>query len=330
MWPKHPTKPNFFPDLPLIEDENVIELNPDQSQLTTRYTERSIRFIKQHKDFPFFIYLAHNMPHVPLFVSDKFKGKSRQGLYGDVIMEIDWSVGEILKTLKQVGLDRDTLVIFISDNGPWLSYGDHAGSADPLREGKTTTFDGGQRVPCIMRWPDSIPAGEVNKEIASAMDILPTIAYLTGASLPEKKIDGKDIWPLISCQPEATSPHEAIYYYNVWKLEAVRSGRWKLHLPHKYFGFGEGGTNGYPGSSVWKAIDLVLYDMKKDPAEQHDVSAEHPDVVERMLGLAEKARQDIGDAEKKVVEGKDFFEARTFYRIKGKNIREPGKIKSVK
>lgn len=326
MWPKHPTKPNFFPDLPLIENEDVIEFNPDQSQLTTRYTERAVKFIRDHKEVPFFLYLPHAMPHVPLFVSDKFKGKSKQGLYGDVMMEIDWSVGEILKTLDEEGLDQNTFVVFISDNGPWLSYGDHAGSAGPLREGKTTTFDGGQRVPCIMRWPGKIPAGKVCHEMATAMDLLPTFANLTGAPLPKHKIDGKNSWPLISGQPNARTPYEAFYYYNVWKLEAVRSGKWKLHLPHKYFGFGEGGTGGYPGKSVWKEIDLALFDLEKDPGEQHDVSATHPEVVERLLALAEKSRQDIGDAEKKVVKGKDFFDARTFYRIRGNNVREPGHI----
>lgn len=328
MWPNHPTKPDFFPDLPLIEGEDIIDLNPDQSQLTTWYTERTLEFIKKHKEEPFFVYLPHSMPHVPLFVSEKFKGKSEQGLYGDVIMEIDWSVGQILDILKKEGLDHNTFLVFISDNGPWLSYGDHAGSAGPLREGKTTTFDGGQRVPCIMRWPDTIPAGEVCNEMATAMDLLPTFAHLVEAPLPEHTIDGKDIRPLIMNGQGAKSPHEAFYYYNVWKLEAVRSGKWKLHLPHTYFGFHKGGTGGMPGPSVWKEIGLALYDLHADPGETTDVSGNHPEEVERLLMLAEHARRDIGDAEKKVVKGKDFFEARTFYRIRGENIRKPGKVTS--
>jgi len=335
MWPNHPTKPNFFPDLPLIEGEKVIEYNPDQTKLTTWYTERSVRFIEENRDRPFFLYLAHSMPHVPLHVSDKFKGKSKQGLYGNVIMELDWSVGQILSTLKRLAIDEQTLVIFTSDNGPWLSYGDHAGSAEPLREGKTTTFDGGQRVPAVCRWPGKIPAGRVCNELATTMDILPTFAGIAGAPLlsceskhggPPLAIDGKDIWPLISGQAGAKSPHRAFFYYNVWKLEAVRSGKWKLHLPHKYYGLAKGGTGGKPGRSVWKEIDLALFDLRKDISEQRDVSADHPEVVERLLALADKARRDIGDAEKKVVEGKDFFDSRTFYRIKGKNARLPGHI----
>jgi len=325
MWPNHPTKPNFFPDLPLMENEAILELNPDQSQFTTQITEHTIKFIKDHKNNPFFIYVAHVMPHVPLFVSEKFKGKSEKGLYGDVIMEIDWSVGQILNTLKEEGLDENTFVMFISDNGPWLSYGNHAGSAGPLQEGKTTTFDGGQRIPCIMRWPGKIPDGEVCGELATTMDMLPTFVKLIDAPLPEKHIDGKDIWPLISSQPDATSPHEAFYYYDVWKLDAVRSGKWKLQIPHKYFSVIEPGSDGIPGRSEWKYIGLSLFDLENDIGEQHDVSAEYPEIVKRLILLAEKARHDIGDAEKKVIEGVDFFDSRTYYRIKGNNNREPGR-----
>jgi len=312
MWPNHPTDPNY-PDLPLIEGKNTIEYNPDQTQLTTWYTERAVKFIEENKDRPFFLYLPHSMPHVPLHVSDKFKGKSKQGMYGDVIMEIDWSVGQILSTLKRLGIDKKTLVIFSSDNGPWLSYGDHAGSAKPLREGKGTTFDGGQREPTIMRWPGKIPGGTVCSEPASTMDILPTIAKLTGAKLPTHPIDGKDIWPLISGQPSAKSPHEAFFYYNGWALEAVRSGKWKLHLPHGYRTLAgrKGGTGGQPVKYEQAKIDLALFDLKKDVGEQHDVSAEHPDVVRRLLSLADEMREDLGDSAKKMT---------------GKNRRPPGRI----
>jgi len=312
MWPKHPTN-DKYPDLPLIEGERVIEYNPDQTQLTTWYTERSVRFIEKNKDRPFFLYLPHSMAHVPLFVSDKFKGKSEQGMYGDVMMEIDWSVGQILLTLKRLGIDKKTLVIFSSDNGPWLSYGDHAGSARPLREGKGTTFDGGQRESTIMRWPGRIPAGKVCKEPASTMDILPTVAKLTGAPLPSHTIDGRDIWPLMSGRPGAKSPHEAFFYYRGYALEAVRSGKWKLHLPHAYRTLAgrEGGTGGQPAKYEQAEIGLSLFDLEKDIGEQNDVSSQYPDVVERLLSLAEQMRRELGDSSKK---------------MKGSSRREPGQI----
>ena len=312
MWPNHPTNKSF-PDLPLIEGERIVEYNPDQTQLTTWYTERAVRFIEKNRDRPFFLYVPHSMAHVPLFVSDKFKGKSARGLYGDVMMEIDWSVGQILSALKRLGIDEETLVIFCSDNGPWLSYGDHAGSAKPLREGKGTTFDGGQREPTIMRWPGKIPAGTVCTEAASTMDILPTIAKLTGAELPNHPIDGKDIWPLMSGVPGAKSPHEAFFYYRGFALEAVRSGKWKLHLPHAYRTLAgrEGGTGGQPAKYEQAKISLALFDLEEDIAEQRDVSGEHPDLVERLLGLADKMREDLGDSAKKMT---------------GQNRRPPGHI----
>ena len=187
MWPRHPTAK--FPDLPLIEGEKTIALNPDQARLTTDYTDRAVKFIQKNKDRPFFLYLAHSMPHVPLFVSERFKGKSEAGLYGDVVMELDWSVGQVLQTLQQLGIDDNTLVIFTSDNGPWLSYGNHAGTAGLLREGKGTTWEGGVRVPFIARWPGRIPAGKTQPEPAMTIDLLPTIAQLTGAKLP---VPGKE------------------------------------------------------------------------------------------------------------------------------------------
>lgn len=313
MWPRHPERPEAYPDLPLIEGERVLEYNPDQTKLTTWYTERAVKFIEKNKDRPFFLYLPHSMPHVPLHVSDKFKGKSKQGLFGDVIMEIDWSVGQILSTLKRLGIDRQTLVVFCSDNGPWLSYGDHAGSAKPLREGKGTTFDGGQREPTIMRWPGKIPAGTVCNELASTIDILPTIAKLAGADLPSHRIDGKDIWPLMSDRPGAKSQHEVFFYYSGWTLEAVRSGKWKLHLPHRYRTLAgrKGGTGGQPVKYEQAKIGLALFDLEKDISEQHDVAAEHPEVVKRLLSLAETMREDLGDAAKKMT---------------GKNRRPPGRI----
>jgi arylsulfatase A-like enzyme len=298
MWPRHPETPKDYPDLPLIEGDKVIQLDPDQTQLTTWYTERAVQFIEKHKDGPFFLYLPHSMCHVPLFVSDKFKGKSKRGLFGDVIMELDWSVGRIMSTLKRLGIDRNTMVAFCSDNGPWLSYGDHAGSAKPLREGKGTTFDGGQREPTLMRWPGRIPAGKVCREPVSTMDTLPTIARLTGAKLPDHTIDGKDIWPLIAGEPGAKSPHEAFFYYQGWALEAVRSGKWKLHLPHSYRTLAgrPGGTGGIPTKYEQARIDVALFDLENDVGEQHNVAAEHPDVVERLMQMADRMRQDLGDS----------------------------------
>jgi len=312
MWPQHPTNKNY-PDLPLIEGERILEYNPDQTQLTTWYTERAVRFIEKSKDQPFFLYVPHSMAHVPLFVSDKFKGKSERGLYGDVMMEIDWSVGQILSTLKRLDIDGKTLMIFCSDNGPWLSYGDHSGLANPLREGKGTSFDGGHREPTVMRMPGKIPAGTVCNEPASTMDILPTVANLTGAKLPAHRIDGKDIWPLITGVPGAKSPHEAFFYYRGFALEAVRSGKWKLHLPHSYRTLAgrQGGTGGQPAQYEQGNIGPALFDLASDIGEQHDVSARHPAIVKRLMALVDEMRQDLGDSAKKMT---------------GQNRRPPGHV----
>ena len=289
---------NDMRPLPLMEQERTIEHSPDQAKLTTWYTERAVKFIEKNADRPFFLYVAHNMPHVPLHVSDKFRGKSKQGLYGDVIMELDWSVGRILNALKERGLDDKTLVIFTSDNGPWLSYGNHAGSAGPLREGKGTTWDGGQREPCIMRWPGKIPAGTVCREPAMTIDVLPTLAKLAGAKLPDHKIDGLDIWPLISGKPDARSPHDAYFFYWGRELQAVRSGRWKLHFPHMYTTLGgkPGGRDGkwvIPGQAK---TPLALYDLEKDPGEITNLVDRHPEVVERLTALGNQAREELGDS----------------------------------
>jgi arylsulfatase len=300
MWPNHPeAKPGTYPDLPLIEGEKAVKLNPDQTQLTTWYTERAVKFIEKNKDKPFFLYVPHAMPHVPLAVSDKFKGKADQGLYGDVIMELDWSVGEILAAVKKNGLDDNTLVMFLSDNGPWLSYGNHGGSAGPLREGKGTTFEGGTREPFIARWPGKIPAGAVCKEMAMSIDIFPTMAKLIDAKLPEHKIDGLDIWPLLSGDPKAKNPHECYYfYYNTSELQAVRSGRWKLYLPHTYrtLDGGKGGEDGKPVPYKTKKVGLELYDLEEDLGETTNVAEKNPEVVKRLEALAEKAREDMGDS----------------------------------
>lgn len=316
MWPNHPWQGTVFnfPPLPLYENETVIDTLEEQSLLTTHITERSVDFIKRNKDNPFFLYVPHPQPHVPLFVSDKFKGKSEQGLYGDVIMELDWSVGQILAALKENGIDDNTLVIFTSDNGPWLSYGGHAGSAFPLREGKGTSWEGGIREPAIVRFPGKIPAGSVVNTPMMTIDLLPTIARLTGASLPEKKIDGKDVWPILTGQSEK-SPHEAYFiYYRVNELQAVRSGPWKLYLPHSYRTLNgrEGTADGLPIDYEETEVTAPeLYNLDADLEEQSNVADANPEVVSRLLALAEGMRQQLGDR---------------LTGVEGKENREPGRL----
>jgi len=296
MWPRHPTAK--FPDLPLIEGEKTIALNPDQSRLTTEYTERAVRFIERNRERPFFLYVPHTMPHVPLYVSDKFAGKSKQGLYGDVVMELDWSVGEILAALKKNGLDEQTLVLFSSDNGPWLSYGNHGGSAGPLREGKGTTWEGGVREPFLARWPGKIPAGTVCREPAMTIDVLPTLAGLAGVALPELPIDGRDIRALLEGKPGAKSPQEAYFFYWNRELQAVRGGRWKLHFPHGYRTLAgkPGGSDGKPADYSDARTGLALYDLEADPGEKDNVADKHPEEVERLKKLADRMRDDLGDS----------------------------------
>ena len=297
MWPNHPQRKNFFPELPLIEGDQVARLNPDQAQLTTMYTERAVRFIERNRDRPFFFYLAHAMPHVPLFVSDRFKGKTRQGLYADVVAEIDWSVGQILDALKRANVDDNTLVIFTSDNGPWLSYGNHAGSPGPFRESKGTAFEGGVRVPFVARWPGRIPAGSESAQPAMTIDFLPTLARLAGAAPPaDRIIDGRDIGVLLTEPRNAKPPHDALYFYWGQELHAVRSGRWKLHLPHPYQSLQTAGADGAPGSYQRKEIDLSLFDLEADPGETKNLAAANPEVVRELMRFAERARDDLGDS----------------------------------
>jgi arylsulfatase A-like enzyme len=314
MWPNHPNPNNTYPPLPLFEGDQVVETNPDQTKFTTEFTERTIDFIKRHKDQPFFVYLPHPMPHVPLFVSDKFKGKSEQGLYGDVMMEIDWSVGQILKTLEETGLEENTLVIFTSDNGPWLNYGNHAGSSGGFREGKGTSFEGGQRVPCLMLWKGTIPEGIISNNLVAGIDILPTIAELAGASLPEKKIDGVSLVPLLNGEDGANPRETFYYYYGQNSLEAVRNGHWKLVFPHpgrSYEGF-EPGKDGMPGPvNSNYPFEAGLYDLRRDPGERYNLIEYHPDIVAELEQIAAKAREDLGDH----LTGNP-----------GKNRREPGRI----
>ena len=310
MWPKHPTAK--FPDLPLFDGEQVVAMNPDQTKLTGDYTTRAVKFIERNKDKPFLVYLPHSMPHVPLFASERFLGKTPRGLYGDVISEIDWSVGEVLDALKRHGLDERTLVIFTSDNGPWLSYGDHAGSTAGLREGKGTAFDGGQRVPMLARWPGRIPAGKVCRQPAMTIDVLPTVAALAGAALPtDRIIDGRDIRPLLEKPETAATPHEVLYFYWLTELHALRAGKWKLHLAHPYRHVSVPGQGGKPGKQETRTIGVSLFDLEADPNETTDVAGANPEVVKRLEALAEKAREDLGDK---------------LTRRMGRGVREPGRI----
>jgi arylsulfatase A-like enzyme len=307
-----------YPILPLIEgNDKVGEVRTlaDQDKLTTEYTERAVRFINQHKNEKFFLYLPHSMVHIPLGVSEKFRGKSKQGMFGDVMMEIDWSVGEIMKALAQNDLDKNTLVIFTSDNGPWLNFGNHAGNAGGLREGKGTSWEGGQRVPCIMRWPGVIPEGEICNKLASSIDILPTLAAVTGASLPTKKIDGISLLPILLGDKESAPRHEFLYYYQQNSLEGVQKDYWKLVLPHKgisYVGV-EPGKDGWPGKTISVTItEPELYDLRRDPGERYNVSLTYPEIVKELQVVAEEARVDMGD---------------DITKIQGNNNRKPGTVK---
>lgn len=301
MWPLHPQQgPVFdFPDLPLYENETIIDTLIEQSQLTTQITERSVDFINRNKDNPFFLYVPQPQPHVPLFVSNKFKGKSNRGLYGDVIMEIDWSVGQITEALKSNGLEENTIVIFTSDNGPWLSYGNHAGSAYPLREGKGTAWEGGQREPFIMKYPNQLKGGKVVDVPVMAIDILPTLAELTDAELPLKTIDGKNVWKVLTGESKE-SPQEAyFFYYRVNELFGVRYGKWKLYFPHEYRTMNgqEPGKDGLPGNyKMVQLEEIELYDLENDRSETKNVAEENPEVVSKIRLLANDMRSRLGDS----------------------------------
>jgi len=299
-----PFQHNIAPiDLPLMRGDEMIESPVNQETLTERYTDEATAFIRRNQDRPFFLYLAHTFPHTPLYVSARFAGKSQGGLYGDTVECIDWSVGQILDTLQRLHLDERTLVMFTSDNGPagpgW-QFGPRGGggSAGPLRGGKFTTFEGGHRVPGIFRWPGKIPAGRVLSEVATTMDLLPTLVKLAGGQPPaDRVIDGKDIWPLLAGQPGAKSPYDAFYYYQSEQLQAVRAGRWKLFLPQDQYP--EPTSIMYRLNPAWAKSRFplrpkpVLYDLVGDIAEQHDVAAEHPDVVQRLLEQARRFDHDL-------------------------------------
>jgi len=294
MWKYHPESPEYWGQWPLRYWENgqvtIEEVDhADQKNLTRWYTEHAVDFIDRHQDEPFLVYLPHSMPHVPLYCSDEFEGKSGKGLYWDVMLEIDWSVGQINQALKDRGLEENTLIILTSDNGPWISYGDHAGIT-PFREAKGTSFDGGVRSACIMKYPRGIEAGKISERTLGTVDILPTLCYLAGIDLPENEIDGENVWELITGTKGAENPHEYYAFSNGSNFEGVMSGdgRWKLHLPHGYRTLDSAGSGGNAGKYAQARIDTALFDMVNDPYETTNVLEDHPDLASVLFRLAEK------------------------------------------
>ncbi len=297
MWEHHPGNPEHWSKFPLqfwekdkISIERVTKKN--QTMLTTWYTEHAVDFVERHSEEPFLLYVPHSMPHVPLFCSEKFAGKSGVGLYGDVMMEIDWSVGEIMKALKNAGVEENTLFLFTSDNGPWVSYGHHGGTT-PFREAKGTGFDGGIRSACIIKFPGRVKAGTTSTRAFSSLDVLPTFAHLAGAKLPANPIDGKNVWDIIVGAPLAENPNDYYPFSTGRNFEGLISGdgRWKLHLPHGYRSLRTPGKDGMPGKYDTKQIELSLFDMEQDPHETTNVLQKYSEVAARMQALAEKHRE---------------------------------------
>lgn len=277
------------PPLPLVENGNVIEtVTPEgQNRLTERYTAEAVRFVREHKDAPFFLYLPHTAVHVPIHPGDKFRGRSPYGIYNDWVEEVDWSVGQVLDTVRELGLAERTLVIFTSDNGPWLSQGTNAGTAGPLRGGKGGTFEGGVREPTIAWWPGRIHAGTSNDAVAANFDLLPTFVKLAGGKLPtDNKIDGEDLSPQLFGRAKK-SPHKAHFYFSGNNLQAVRSGPWKLAVAPQSEGLGK-------PAPTKEQFTPTLYNLDSDIAEQHDVAPQHPDVVKKLRALVIEMEADLG------------------------------------
>ena len=298
MWRWHPEYPEGYPqDLLLYRNENALKEIIDQSNLTKDITSESIDFIEKNKDSPFFLYIAHPQPHVPLFVSKDFEDITGNGLYADVITEIDYSVGRVLDKIEESGLTENTIVVFTSDNGPWLSYGNHSGSSGIFREGKGTTWEGGVRVPSIIKFPNGLKPSEIDEPIM-AIDWMPTFANITRSKLSQNKIDGKDIWPLLSGEVNQ-SPHEKLYfYYRVNELHSIRMNDWKIQFSRTYRSLNgkKGGKDGIPVKYEMNKIDKnELYNLKDDPQERIDVYDKFPEIAKKMEELAEKARVELGD-----------------------------------
>ncbi len=296
MWKHHPENPEYWGRYPLQFWENgKVKIEDvdydDQKMLTQWYTQHAVDFINRHKDGPFLLYVPHNMPHVPIFCSEGFEGKSGIGLYGDVMLEIDWSVGQINNALKKNGLEENTIVIFSSDNGPWISYGNHAGST-PFREAKGTTFDGGTRSACIVKYPAGLKSNKKSSNTFLTIDLFPTLCNLASVPLPETEIDGRNVWPLIAGEKNASNPHEYYAFSNNSDFQAVMSGdgKWKLHLPHKYRSLEYAGNDGMAGKYKQEKIGLSLFDMENDPYETTNVVDKYPEIAEKLEGLAEQHR----------------------------------------
>jgi arylsulfatase A len=258
-----------YPPLPLYQNQQIIEQNPDQSQLTKRFTETSIQFIEKNKNKPFFMYYANCFPHVPIFASEKFKGKSPRGLYGDVVAELDWSVGEIFKTLKKNGLDKNTFVVFMSDNGPWLTQKDNGGSAGLLFEGKGSAYEGGMRVPAIMRYPAQIQANQTTSALATSMDLFPTILKLAGIEpATYGELDGFDMQDFLKRKTDKI--REVVYYYDNDQLYAIRKGAWKAHFTTH---------PSYSRDLPLKQNPPLLYNLDNDPAEKYEIGAKNTEIL---------------------------------------------------
>jgi arylsulfatase len=307
-----------WPALKLIEGNTPVKLIntlDDAATLTTLYTEKAVSFIKKNKNKPFFLYVANSLPHVPLAVSGKFKNKSSEGLYGDVMEELDWSVGRILQTLDDEGISKNTIVLLTSDNGPWLTYGNHAGNSGGFREGKGTAWEGGVRVPFIIRWPQIIKPASVCNNMAATMDLLPTLATICKAKQPVKKIDGVNILPLLKQEPGADPRTEFVYYYDRCSLKGIRKGQWKLVFPcisQTYKRITAVGYDGWPGIYAQDSVHLALYNLRTDPGETLDVKEKFPQVVKELSAMADKYRMEIGD---------------DLTGIKGKEIRPASRVK---
>ncbi|MFL9842982.1 sulfatase family protein [Flavobacterium rhizosphaerae] len=288
-----------WPAVPVYDGDKIVDsiiTHKRASSLTAELTEKAVKFINAEKKKPFFLYLAHPMPHAPLVPSDRFKGKSGMGLFGDVIMELDWSLGEIMKALDENGIAENTILIVTSDNGPWLHFGDNAGSAGGFKEGKSTAFDGGTRVPFIIRWPSKVTAGDVNSSLITSMDILPTIAAATGSKLPVERIDGLNFLPAWTGN-DKTGPRELYYYYyDGNSLRAIRYKNWKLVFAHTSNSYtGPHGRGGEPGKIIKEEEPMGLYDIAHDPGERYNVLDLYPVVVEKLKKYAQEARNDLGD-----------------------------------
>lgn len=300
----------------LMRNNTVIEKPVKQKELTKKYSTEAISFIESHHSEAFFIYLSHTLPHIPLKIDEEFKGASERKKYGDAIVTIDYYVGELYKTLKKHAILDNTLIIFSSDNGPWLIMRKAGGKAYPLRGGKRTIYEGGFRVPCIMHWPDKIPKNQVKNSLVTTMDLLPTIAHIVNAPLPLNKIDGKDIYSIITSQND-TSPYDVFYYYTGKRLDAVRSGKWKLVFKRKV---SWDSPYNFLRSKVQKKdkdpiVPPSLYNLETDINEKYNCIKKYPEIADRLKKLAENARKDLGDKR---------------HGMQGKNKRTSGIIKKGK